>query len=102
MAGSRSKYWVFLRVFLAVCSGPVTKDHFFVDTQVGSDRTLVNLLPSVGGDGSAYERRGFIHELREPDSSVAIMVVRILYGHHTDMFTIRSNLSALPLWCWQS
>jgi pimeloyl-ACP methyl ester carboxylesterase len=51
--------------FLYACSGTVEKDDFFVDTDVGTSRNLVVLLPTVGGDGSFYESQGFIQEMRK-------------------------------------
>ena len=42
-----------LAIVLVACSGPVGKDDFWVDTRVGSNRTLVVLLPTIGGDTAA-------------------------------------------------
>jgi pimeloyl-ACP methyl ester carboxylesterase len=54
-----------LVIVLAACSGPADKDDFFVDTRVGSNRTLVVLLPTIGGEGSFYESQGFIQAMRD-------------------------------------
>lgn len=54
-----------IAAFLYACSGTVDKDDIFVETDVGSNRNLVVLLPTIGGDGSFYESQGFIQELRK-------------------------------------
>jgi len=52
-------------IILTACSGPVDKEDFFVDTLVGSNRNLVVLLPTIGGEGSFYETQGFIQAMRD-------------------------------------
>lgn len=66
MDNTQKKFWFAVAVLLmfTACSGPVDKEDFFVDTRVGSNRTLVVLLPTIGGDGAFYETQGFIQELQ--------------------------------------
>jgi pimeloyl-ACP methyl ester carboxylesterase len=77
MAGTRSKYWIFLLILFTACTGPVGRERFSSEIWVGSNRTLVVMLPTMGGDGSFYESRGFIQELRDRGFSSHCKVLNV-------------------------
>ncbi|MEE8430219.1 MAG: alpha/beta hydrolase [Candidatus Desulfatibia sp.] len=58
-------FYLLMAALLSGCSWFGGKKAMFADLYVGTNRNLVVLLPTIGGEGLHYEAQGFIKAVRE-------------------------------------